>query len=507
MTNFNPKNQEKSNDEWAELALQKSGNSNTQFHVIGGLFGAVFVAGATSPITGLILGAWVLYSAWNKSGEGARNKEQIISSRCIANVLEGDDFTVYASQFGDDAVEAQLHYAEKMNLGMSEAAADFLDDLEEKKRFGTPKALPSANNSQIASKSKLDTESPSKDYSTEVSVYNPADDSRIDLIGEMTNKISNIFVVGLGGSGKGMLIANALRSVKEKHPNKKIFLINGKNDPKEAGYFEGIVDKEEKMDCESAKPSSVAAWFDSAIKKYDDFAASNNGALLVIDEGTIIGARLKTAKSTALTDKLIGITSCGGSTGKNIWFIAQTPYVGANGSDLSGISQLTPIVLVTSQNLSILDSWKRSAVIKKFEASEVSEMVDNSEVNRAVYFGKTAQWYSMPKLINHSAFNRDTGEIIASNQKTKIIDKTSASEDIHQPTVIQEDSDTSQIIDKLFASLKYSEKDELDDAIKEMLPEAKENQIKHLVNIVRDKAVLRGDTELLVKFNIIKKDA
>lgn len=507
MTNFNPKRLEKSNDEWAELALKHSGNSNTQFHVIGGLFGAIFVAGATSPITGAVIAGWVIYSAWQKSGESARNKDHIINARCLANTLEGDDFIVYRSQFGDESVEQQLLYAEKLNLGMSNDALDFLDEMEEKRRFGMlPKSFPaSSNNSQKALEAKLNTESSTtSDYSYDVNVYDPSKDSQIDLIGEMTNKISNIFVVGLGGSGKGMLIANALRAVREKHPNKKIFLLNGKDDPKESGYFDGIVDKEERLNCESAKPSTVAAWFEAAIKKYDDFAEKNNGALLVIDEGTIIGARLKTAKSTALTDKLIGITSCGGSTGKNIWFVAQTPYVGANGSDLSGISQLTPIVLVTSQNLSILDSWKRSAIIKKFEASEVNEMVDNSEVNRAVYFGKTAQWYSMPKLKNYSSFNRDTGEIISENQKTKIQDKTSASE---TSTKIQESEDTSKILDQLFISLKASGFDNLYEAIKTLLPEEPSSRIQYLCHTIRDKAILRGDTEILTKFNILKKDS
>ncbi|MHC5731668.1 MAG: hypothetical protein ACYTXY_47825, partial [Nostoc sp.] len=112
------------------------------------------------------------------------------------------------------------------------------------------------------------------------------------------------------------------------------------------GYFDGIVDVEKRLHCETAKPQTVAAWFEAAIAEYDQYATLNDGALLIIDEGTIIGARLKVAKCTLLNDKLIGIASCGSSAGKNIWFIAQTPFVGANGSDLSGISQLTPIALV-----------------------------------------------------------------------------------------------------------------------------------------------------------------
>ncbi len=253
---------------------------------------------------------------------------------------------------------------------------------------------------------------------TRVDVYNPTGNNNIDLIGELTNELNNLFIVGLGGSGKGMLTANALRAIKAKH-GKKIFLINGKNDPKEAGYFDGAVDVEKKLHCESATPSAVADWFEGAVAEYDRFAAENNGALLIIDEGTIIGARLKSAKSTALGDKLIGITSCGGSQGKNVWFIAQTPYVGANGGDLSSISQLTPIAIISHKNLAVLDTWKRASIFKKFETEEISKLVEASECNRAIYFGKDAQWYSMPALKNYSAFNRDTGEMIGEARQPK----------------------------------------------------------------------------------------
>ncbi|MEO1430264.1 MAG: ATP-binding protein [Cyanobacteria bacterium J06633_8] len=153
MTNFNPKNHSKSNNEWAELALQKSANSSTQYHVILGLFGSAFLAGATSPLTGLIAGAYIIWSAWCKSGESARNKEHIITSRCVANTLEGDDFHFYREQFGDDAVAEQLQYAERLNLGLSNDALDFLEDYE------TTRALPPATESTLCADSPQSTES------------------------------------------------------------------------------------------------------------------------------------------------------------------------------------------------------------------------------------------------------------------------------------------------------------------------------------------------------------
>ena len=268
MTNFNPINQHKSNDEWAELALQKSANSNTQYHVIGGLFGSVFLAGATSPLTGLILGVWVIWSAWGKSGESARNKEHIINSRCIANTLEGDDFHFYRDQYGSDAVAEQLQFAEKLNLGLSNDALDFLEDYEAlKSKPALPQTERGALTMEVAHSNRpqergsvcgsevqqpLMVPSSAPLVNTQVEVWNPERDNEVDIVREMTDHISNYFVVGIGGSGKGMLLANALREVKRKHPDKKIFLVNGKVDPKESGYFDGIVDVEKPLHCESA---------------------------------------------------------------------------------------------------------------------------------------------------------------------------------------------------------------------------------------------------------------
>lgn len=403
-------------EDWELMAEQKAVETGASWRILGGILAGGAGLALSFEVLGIVAGGWLFYQAYERIKNSGKDLKAVRDFGCVAHLLDEEEFRTFTKQFGDAEVYQQLSLADERRWKISKFAQNWLNTRDEPKKLKPIQEVRSFDNRQIPASSETLQQRNSSDTPTstptQVNTYNPADDSHIDLIGEMTDRISNIFVVGLGGSGKGMVVANALRAVKQKHPDKKIFLINGKDDQKESGYFAGIVDVEEKMHCESAKPASVAAWFDAAIEKFDNFAVANNGALLVIDEGTIIGARLKTAKSTALTDKLIGITSCGGSSGKNIWFIAQTPYVGANGGDLSGISQLTPIVLVTAQNLSILDSWKRAAIIKKFEADLVNELVENSDVSRAVYFGKTAQWYSMPKLTNHSSFNRDTGEII-----------------------------------------------------------------------------------------------
>jgi hypothetical protein len=406
-----------SDSEWLQLASESipDNENRGQLLIATGVIGGLIVAGATSfPPTGVLFAGWCLYNAFRGNADADKNQESIEKYGYVAHCLKGNDLRDFREQFGDDEAFRQIEWAKDRGFWVSGDAEDFADT------FNIIPTLQKGN--AFAAKPELQTVASSLGTSTyqqlasTVEVYDRYADSKINIIPEMTERITNLFIVGLGGSGKGMLLANALREVKRSHPTKKIFLVNGKDDPKERGYFDGIVDIHKALHCESAKPQTVAAWFESCIDEYDQFAVINNGALLVIDEGTIIGARLKTAKCTLLADKLIGITSCGGSSGKNIWFVAQTPYVGANGSDLSGISQLTPIAIVSKNNLAVLDTWKSARLFKKFDSDEIAELVQQSECDRAVYFGKTAEWYSMPELTNYSGYNRDKREYLPGHE-------------------------------------------------------------------------------------------
>ena len=495
MTNFDPQGDFKNIDQWEMLAERKASNTGMAAKIIGGvLVGGAGVAFGVELLGG-IAAAWCVKSAWDASKSIGKRLRLVPDCGCNAFLLSEDEFRTYVKQFGDETVYQELTFAKDAGAELSPFAESWLRTCN--------KQLTGSNSEQLALTQSVAqsvqqpvavTSLPSSvpQTTTQVDVWNPNADNEVDIVGEMTNQIGNYFVVGIGGSGKGMLLANALREVKRKHPGKKIFLVNGKVDPKEAGYFDGIVDVEKPLHCESAKPQTVAAWFDAAMEDYDKFAGANNGALLVIDEGTIIGARLKTAKCTTLTDKLIGITSCGGSSGKNVWFVAQTPFVGANGSDTSGISQLTPIVLVNETNLSVVDSWKRASLFKKFDTEEISELVDQSECNRAVYFGKNAQWYAMNKLTNYSAFDRDRGVYI------RDIDKHD------QDTVIQQLEQQFNKVDERLIDCIYFDK--LSDATEPVSFEAIRNHVKRNLPDFAQRDLIREALIELIKQELITGD-
>ncbi|OUL34997.1 hypothetical protein BV372_12620 [Nostoc sp. T09] len=130
--------------------------------------------------------------------------------------------------------------------------------------------------------------------------------------------------VGIPGAGKGLLVSNALRRIKQLHPQTTIFYIDPKNDPKETGYFSGCVDVLKRASTPSMTPVEIVSWFQNCIK---EFNALRGDKLLAFDEGTQIGSQFKIAKQLDwLKGKLTSYTSCGDSAGIRVWILAQNPH-------------------------------------------------------------------------------------------------------------------------------------------------------------------------------------
>ncbi|MBW4568063.1 MAG: hypothetical protein KME31_08570 [Tolypothrix carrinoi HA7290-LM1] len=401
MTRFNPEKNRKTPEQWSAIALNATKDNHLQWNVIGGLILGALAASAASPFTGGLVTIYFLWDSWKKAGEIQRNQAAITEIGCVAQVLDGDDFADYSRQVGKDAVIAELKFATERGLALSAAAADFLEN-------HSP-VLSTDSNLMTTAKTLLEKAKLQVEVESLEEVYNNPDDD-FDIISSMTDRISNTFILGIGGTGKGIIVSNALRAAKAKHPKLKIFYIDPKHDKKEQGYTAGVVDKIKRYKCETEEPSIVVAWLQKCLSEFNEYAKVNDAnserTLLILDEGTVLGLKCKIAKSTILLDRLSSLTSLGDSEGKNVWFIAQTPFVGGSGIDLSASSQLVTIALVSAENRGSLDQWKRSAMIKKL--NNIDEYIEKSPVNRAVFFGKTAKWYPMPKLENYSGYDRDS---------------------------------------------------------------------------------------------------
>lgn len=393
MTNFDPKGDFKDIEAWELIAENKACNSHMAARIIAGVFfGGVGIALGVELLGGIIA-AWFLKSAWDATSSIGKRLSLVRDCGCNAFVLDESQFRTYVKQFGNESVKKELEFAEELGVELSPFAQNWLKT-STKQLPGTEQQTP-----PIQSEPKYTT--------TKVDEWQ--EQQTFDVNEIIKERIPNLFIVGLGRSGKGMLLANLLRQLQKLRRDRKVFLINGKDDPKEYGYFDGVVAVEKRLDCDAASASAVAAFVEAALNDYDAFVSENSGGLLVVDEGTIIGAKLKTAKaSNLLNNRVVGITSSGDSTGKNIWFVAQSPYAGGNGSDLTALSQLTKVGLVHKTNLGVISDWRQAKIFKTFNIDEITELINQSEVDRAIYYGGTPKWYSMSKLQNYSSFDRDT---------------------------------------------------------------------------------------------------
>lgn len=412
MTNFDPKGDFKDIETWELIAENKASNTGMSAKIIAGvLFGGAGVALGVEVLGGVIA-VWCLKSAWDASKNIGKRLRLVRDCGCTAFVLDEDHFRTYVKQFGEESIIEELKFVKNAGAELSPFAQSWLRTCNQRLLSGgRPSVLPQSEQQSKTPAVIIDSPQPTPQI-TQIEKWEQRDRA-FDIEEIIRDRIPNLFIVGLGRSGKGMLLANLLRQLQKVRCNRKVFLINGKDDSKEYGYFNGVVAIEKRLDCDAASASAVAEFIEAALNDYDAFVVKNSGGLLVVDEGTVIGAKLKSAKaSNLLNDRVIGITSSGDSTNKNIWFVAQSPYAGGNGTDLTALSQLTKIALVHKTNLGVISDWKQARIFKEFDVNKISELIDESEVNRAIYFGGNSNWYSMSKLHNYSDFDRDTQQYI-----------------------------------------------------------------------------------------------
>lgn len=234
------------------------------------------------------------------------------------------------------------------------------------------------------------------------------------LIPEMGNRIANTLIVGIPGAGKGIVVSNAVRSVREQHPQKTIMWVDPKNDPQESGYFavDGVLAR--RASIRQMNSVEVFDWLRSCI---EEFEALPGEKLLVLDEAVMIIAVLKTIKDAMdwLKIYLVGLITTGDSQGQNCWIVAQSPYLDDLGIGGGIASQMTRIALVSSKNVAALGALLRTSFIPniaKVGDNVLQDLMNKSPVDRCYYHGGKNKWYSMERLENYSTIDRDTRRTI-----------------------------------------------------------------------------------------------
>ena len=226
----------------------------------------------------------------------------------------------------------------------------------------------------------------------------------------IAQRLVSMTVVGVPGAGKGILVSNLLRLVRRYHPQLHIFVMEGKGDQKEAGYWQGVADDIRSIQGLDESPINVVAWINGCL---EDFKAISGPKLLIFDEVTYLYKVWQTTEKEGFEDYIqykIGLSSMGDSLQNYIWEIGQV----SNAKDLgvtAGIRSLfKPIAIVSNHDRRAANALLGTKFVPLPEEGKkaVLSMCDRSSCGRAVYDYVNDCWQPMPDLPNLSGFDRDT---------------------------------------------------------------------------------------------------
>jgi hypothetical protein len=235
-------------------------------------------------------------------------------------------------------------------------------------------------------------------------VWNPAQD-----LGENPQ---SALIVGVPGAGKGVTVSVAVRVLKERNPNLKVFVIDPKASPKERGYWESIADDYRCFSLKNCEdPDEGAAWL---LRCMEAFRRLPGPKLCIFDELMTAATELELADSKLkalpkLKKFVVGLVGQGDSEGEWLWAMTQSPQVKDLGMSGGVRANLRVIGLVSPKNMTAVEALVSTQLIPKPDGGmdELRAIMDASPVGRAVFDGKIARWLPMPKLENHSGFDRD----------------------------------------------------------------------------------------------------
>ena len=227
---------------------------------------------------------------------------------------------------------------------------------------------------------------------------------------QIAQRLLSMTVIGVPGAGKGMFVSNLLRLVRQHHPQLHIFVMEGKGDEKEAGYWQGVADDIRSIQGLDESPIDIVAWINGCL---EDFKAIDGSKLLIFDEVTYLYKVWQTTEKESYEDYIqykIGLSSMGDSLQNYIWEIGQV----SNAKDLgvsAGIRSLfKPIAIVSNHDRRAANALLGTKFVPLPEEGKkaVMQMCDLSTCGRAVYDYVNDCWQPMPQLPNLSGFDRDT---------------------------------------------------------------------------------------------------
>lgn len=245
--------------------------------------------------------------------------------------------------------------------------------------------------------------------STIETVSVPAKQGTPGFIADMGHNRRSTLIVGVPGAGKGLVTSNVIRQVRKYHPGIQVVGIDPKNSDKESGYWSSGYDKVFRFSLSAYGSGQGLEEFQSALAYFRSLSGEK---LLIIDEGLSVMRCIK-SDSNALrefNDWLTFMTSMGDSEGQHVWMLSQTGNLKDLGLDSSIRACFDILAIMKAGNDALLQGLLRTDLMPQGKASSpdsVKRAIADSPVGRGYYFSRIGRWAPMPRLENHSGYDRD----------------------------------------------------------------------------------------------------
>lgn len=438
-------------------ALEKdSENSNTAIALVG-IVGAIGLTAVINPVFGGIVLALVTGGAAYRQTMKGVVRRKVLSGEVSPIVLmnDADAIADYKQVIGEE---------------------NFVIELK-----------------QVGDSYKMLPESTQNVIKSEQFAYAP----QINPIEELADYFDkNCMILGVSGDGKDFLVSNAVRLAKAQNPQLNIFVIDPKGDRREAPYYKDIVTAFRSQQCGEVSDEKAISWFKGAYEEYREMSANPDEQwLLIISETTLIGEAFKRGKDNYLEEVVSKQVTTGGSFGKYMWVLSQTPVLANLGFGSGSRMQFATFAVVHRKSCQKVSQWVRTQVVAKIKKSDLEILCDRSQVKRCFYCPGTGEWHIMPKLTNYSTFDRDTRTRIqpTSTPTSPTIVQTTT------PTKLQDKNPQHEAI-----LLKLEEVNTCDilEAVKTIFPDIPNNKLTQMVNTIKQMCVTHGKQNLISKFSL-----
>ena len=247
----------------------------------------------------------------------------------------------------------------------------------------------------------------------------------LDVPKYIVDNIYSYAVISPSGGGKGMLVSHVAREYKKRYPNRPVVLIDPKDDPKEKGYWEGVVDIWHRGNFRKMEIAEKSDWLNEGLDIIRGVAGEH---LAIMDEATMtfgFANRCDRALANRLIDYITSTASGGNSSDEFLFLLGHSGNLGDYGISGNQMSSFRKIYIAPDSNEdSIIQLGSTNFAGGKFGedfVKQIKDIASLSEVNRAVYVGTKNQWFPMAKLDNFSGYNRDERKFLQTQPEEKTV--------------------------------------------------------------------------------------